>query len=325
MKTKTTNTHIKITASPLHFSTERDDATVNGVSLVTMRLGERLKAGVSYKNNWTLQTTSPIIVIFRSENMKADIPPSWLAMSERRLHAYLVHRNYPPEMVKKTVMQVVAIKAARRAERIKRSMQDNRWVYLLTPARDELGVVRTMKAQTKRQLDEEFGNAGTQAKLDALTIYDAVIAKTIEFLRKVQRACEHTPLQFADELRANNQMPTAGRGDHWTDYIKAKDRKAVLDAFAKVPDPARGKKKIPFERRISVTENAERRDKLWKTIQVEQEMTQQEHDMASNPFDLETLAKKLDDLQEATYRLETLPKTATVPATWHGLIGRKPE
>jgi hypothetical protein len=99
----------------------------------------------------------------------------------------------------------------------------------------------------------------------------------------------------------------------------------VLDAFAKVPDPARGKKKIPFERRISVTENSRLKEEMWERINLEQEMTQQEHDMATNPFDLETLAKKLDDLQEASFRLDSLPKTAPIPATWHGLIGRKPE
>lgn len=257
--------------------------------------------------------------------MKAVIPPSWLAMSETRLHAYLTHREYPPEIVNRYVKQARDIKAQRRAERIKKSTQDTRWRDLLQPARDELGVVRTMKAQTKRQLDDEFGNPQTQAKLDALTIYDAVIAKTIEFLRKVQRACEHTPLQFASELRAARQMPTSGRGDHWTDYIKAKDRKAVLDAFDKVPDPARGKKKTPFDRRISVAESGRLKEEMWKRIRLEQEMTQQEYDMTSNPFDLETLSKKLDDLQDAAYRLDSLPRTAPLPATWHGLIGHKPE
>lgn len=257
--------------------------------------------------------------------MTSIIKPSWLRMSEYRLHAYLTYREYPPEIVNQTVKKVREMKAARKADHIKRTVRDNLWRDLLTPARDELGVVRTMKAQAKRQLEAEFGNAHTQAKLDALTCYDAVIAKTIEFLRKVQRACEHTPLQFAAELRGSGQLAATVRGDHWTDYIKPKDRQQVMDAFSKVPDPARGKKKTPFERRISTLEHDRLKEVMWERIRKEQELTQQEQDMTADPFEVEQLSKKLDALQEAAYRLDSLPKTAPIPLSWQALVGRKPE
>lgn len=255
--------------------------------------------------------------------MQPTIKPSYLAMSDHRLHAYLTHRKFPPAIVNETVRRAAEIKAQRRAKRIKTSVHDNLWRDLLNPARDELGVVRTMKGQAKRQLDAEFGNPATEAKLNALTHYDTVIAKTIEFLRKVQTASQHTPLQFAEELKREGRMPTTGRGDHWTDYVKPKDRKAVLDLFEKAPDPARGKKKTPFERRISTQEHARLKEAMWSRLRNEQELAQQEYDMVSDPFELERLTALLDDMQEAAYRLDALPKTAPIPATWHGLLGRK--
>ena len=66
-------------------------------------------------------------------------------------------------------------------------------------------------------------------------------------------------------------------------------------------------------RSLSASEIAER-------LVAEQEAADQEYEMATNPVEKKRLKELLDKMQEAQYRLDLLPSTAPVPATWHGLL-----
>ena len=194
--------------------------------------------------------------------MTETIKPTWLAMSPARLWQHLHDKKYPTAMVMDIVAQAQRVKSERRKARIKQTVAQQLWHELLDAARIELGIVRTLKSQTKRRVIEEFGHASTQAKYDALCAYDAVITSVIERLRRAQRTGEATPSQFAKFLNDNGKGPIPNNGEHWSDFVKIKDRRDVERMFDNLPDPARGKRKTPFERRISPDEHVLKRAHL---------------------------------------------------------------
>lgn len=252
--------------------------------------------------------------------MQDDIKPMWLRMSETRLwNLLLVEKRYPPPIAADIVEAVRRIKAERRASRIKSTVTHNLWDYVLRAARAELGTVRTIKSQTRRILAGPNPPPEAQAKHDALDAYDAVIAVIIERLRKVQQEGSLTPIRFARTLRDAGKA-VAGDGTHWTDYVSQRDRVRIEDMFAAVPYPRRGKRKEPFERRISPQEHERLRAVLVGRLVKEQETARQDYEMTTDPDEKERLSKLLDDMEGAHYRLETLSRTAPVPATWHGLL-----
>lgn len=248
------------------------------------------------------------------------IKPSWLNMSENRLFNLLIEQAMPSPLIKDIVSRVRAIKAERKAQRTKHTVAHKLWADVLTPARTELATVRTMKAQVKRQLTENFNADEYRLKFDALAAYDTAIAAVIEKLRAVQQAGEYTPQQFAAALREAGKMPSDGAGTHWTDYVRQKDRLNVEHLFTQCAPPKRGKAKTPFERRISAQAHTRMRMALIKRLTTEQENAEQEYAITTDPDEKARLDALIKRMQEAQYRIDVLPNTAPVPATWEGLL-----
>jgi hypothetical protein len=246
------------------------------------------------------------------------LKPYWLTMSQARLHSHLRGLKYPEPIIRGALKALHEAKSAQRAKRIKQTVVYKLWDYLLSPARTELGVVRTMKSQLMSKAHDTADEA--PAKYKALSAYDDVLAETIATLRAVQKKDKLTPHQFAEQLRKRSQLVIPNRGEHWTDYVDATDKRRIEIMFENLPDPRRGKKKVPFERRISVEENDTKRVELAKRLVAEQDSAEQEYAMATNTVEKDRLKDLLDRMQEAQYRLDLLPSTAPVPATWHGLL-----
>jgi hypothetical protein len=248
------------------------------------------------------------------------LKPYWLTMHESRLLSHLRHLRYPDPHVRAIIAAYRDHKAARRAKRIKQTMVYQLWDHILQAARSELGVVRTMKSQLRR---DNFPTAGVEAKLRALEVYDAVIAETIAKLRKVQKADEMTPSQFVEHLRKEGKRPIPNNGTHWTDYVKASDRRKIEVMFDSLPHTGRGKRKVPFERRISSEESDKQRGKLVRTLVNEQEAAEREYAVSQNSFDREELEDRIAKMREAQYILDMLPSNIPLPATWHGLLSMR--
>lgn len=252
--------------------------------------------------------------------MDDDIRSSWLTMSHGKLHELLVKKGYPNPILNGILERVQTMKAQIKRERIKETVGTRLWQEVLEPARVELGVVRTMKAQAKRLIVQDFVPDEVQVRLDALNTYETVLVKIIERLVKVQKSGEHTPHQLARELRNAGKLPSGGDGGHWTHYVSTKDRVLVESLFSKMPDPARGKKKIPFEVRLSKAEHKRMKAALWDRIAEETQRTEQELNMATLDTERKDLEDKLFKLRKAAFILNGLQKTAVIPATWHGLL-----
>ena len=100
------------------------------------------------------------------------------------------------------------------------------------------------------------------------------------------------------------------------------ERTEVEDLFKKFPDPARGKKKVPFEYRISRQEHERHRKEMSKRLQEEAIKAEQEVALAFDDEEREKLSAHLSDIREAQFRLEILPATMPIPKKWKTLIGK---
>lgn len=257
--------------------------------------------------------------------MHDDLKPEWLKLSSARLFNHLMFKGYPPATIHAIQTQVAAIKAERRAQKIKRTVGDHLWHAVLTPARSELGNVKTMKSQARRELgleglaDDQRGQL--QTKLSALDMYDSIITKTIERLRKVQKVGEYTPQQFAKAMSEAGKLPAGVDGTHWTDYVSPKEREMAEKRMALVPDPKRGKRKVFFERNTTLAEHARQREALWERMETDLDSAHQEMNVTKDPEARAKLNERIMSIEHAKFILCELPRNVHLPSTWRGLIG----
>ena len=101
------------------------------------------------------------------------------------------------------------------------------------------------------------------------------------------------------------------------------DRRKIETLFDSLPHTGRGKRKVPFERRISSEESDKQRGKLVRTLVNEQAAAEREYALAKNSFAREELEDRIARMQEAQYILDMLPSNIPLPATWHGLLGMR--
>lgn len=268
--------------------------------------------------------------------MNTDIKPSWLRMSMNKLHALLRKREYPEPLIRDIIKTVVAERNTVRAKRIKNAVAYKLWDELLTPARTELGILRVMKYTLSKPVMDNPDIALSEQderKLSALQSYSDVVSETVNKLRKVQNAGEHTPHQFINFIRKEKGRVIPNRGEHWSDFVSASDKERIRGLFANMPDPVRGRRKVPFERKIAPVAYERAYSALVARINDETLRTEQELGMVEkvaleqrrNPFELEELEAHLRKLQEAQVLLDLHKKNTPLPATWHGLLGEEPD
>lgn len=235
-----------------------------------------------------------------------------LRMSERQIHNHLTAKRWPHKAIADAMERVRAIKQEARSRTAKQTVAHELWDTVITPAREELGIVRTMRGQARR--------AGKQPKEDALVAYANLLADLIERLRKLQQAGEYTPLQFVRHLRDELGRNIPNDGAHWTDWVSNRDRVRITEMFNQLPPVNRGKQKEPFLRRISRLEHTRLRRTLIERMETDEANAEQEYDMTTDPDERARLDKLLHDIHHAKFALENLPKTSPLPATWHGLL-----
>jgi hypothetical protein len=257
--------------------------------------------------------------------MQDTIKPQWLKLSAERLFNHLMFKGYPPAMIHSIQSHIANVKAAQRAQKIKRTVGDTLWYAVLRPARAERGNVKTMKAQTRRELNTE-GLSDEQrdalrTKLTALEVYDGVVTKTIERLHKAQKAGTHTPQQFAKALVDAGKLPVGVDGTHWTDYVSDKDRELAEKKYQLVADPKRGRRKELFARTTTLEEHAKQRDALWERMETDLAMAQQELDLLTDTDEMNKVQARIMQIEQAKFALCEIPRNAHLPNTWRGLIG----
>ena len=253
--------------------------------------------------------------------LEEDIKPSWLKLSENELAKQLTKQKLPPPIISSIISRVRYHKAARKAAKTKATVAYQLWDDVLKPARTELATVRVLKALTKRDMPDGVATATVQAKYDALCAYEDVLIKVIERLRKVQRKEFATPMQFAALLREENKFPMPeGKGSHWTDYVSETARKRVLSVWQAYPESSRGRKKVPFEYKISPDAHDRQRRYLAGQLSIALSQAEQEYEIAKDDASKQRISDHIDDINRASFKLDTKPRTAPLPKTWEGLL-----
>jgi hypothetical protein len=246
--------------------------------------------------------------------MDDDIKSWWLDASEARVRNSLVAQKLPPVIVAQTVARVLALKEQRRKERIKSTVTAKSWEALLESARTERQTLLVAKSQLKKvePLDQQ--------RWDVLCAYETVISAVIERLRKVQRSSEHTPKSFIAFLKEETGRVIPNDGAHWTDYVKASDKQRITLMFDSLPPRQRGKRKQPFERRISKAAHKAQRLALVERLNGEIDSAEREYLVTRDPEAQHLLNKRMDEMYRAQHLLDKIKPTMPLPATWHGLL-----
>ena len=249
--------------------------------------------------------------------MHDDIKPAWLAMSSARLERHLEAKQYPAAVIRDLVVQVKGIKEQNRRQRLKRTVAHQLWSDVLQAARNELGGVRTMKAQERARQGTDIPQ---NAKFTALMAYEDVLVDTIGKLSRLQKEAQFTPAQFVEHLHAQTGRLLPNEGSHWTDYVGEKSKAKVRELFNKTPDPARGKRKVPFERRISVQENTITRAYLNDQIKKAKEELDQLFAVTTDPDQIKELRAKEREIHRAIHALDKIKPTQPLPSRWTALL-----
>jgi hypothetical protein len=253
--------------------------------------------------------------------MEENLQPAWLAMSASRLERHLTEHKYPVPIMRDILQSVRLVKAQQRKAKIKATVTQQLWGDILSAARPELGGVRTMKAQVKGQ-DAAFGNAMTAVKYKALCAYEDVLIAVIAKLVKLQKAGEFAPGQFVAFIKEETGRIIPNDGEHWSDYVSEKDKSYVRGLFDAAPNPTRGKRKVPFERRISPDVHVIQRSFLVGQMKKAQDNLDSERSIATTPEAIAELDAREMDLQRAYLAMDKLKPTTPLPARWTGLINR---
>ena len=252
--------------------------------------------------------------------MEENLQPAWLVMSTPRLERHLTEHKYPVPVMRDILQAVKLAKARQRKLKIKTTVSHQLWDDILSAARIELGGVRTMKSQAKRQADAEFGNVGTMAKYRALCEYEDVLVEVIADLVKVQKKGTFAPGQFVAFVKEEKGWDIPNNGEHWTDYVDAAQKRYVRDLFEATPNPARGKRKVPFERRVSPDVHIIQRSFLVGQMKKAKDDIDMERRIATTPEAIAALDVREMDLQRAYLAMDNLKPTMPLPARWTGLL-----
>lgn len=247
--------------------------------------------------------------------MDTAIKPYWLTMPDHRLRTHLYDRlKFPPAVAASLIERVGAMREERRAKAIKQTLCAKAWDELLTAPRAELGNIRTMKSQLKRDGGEN------NPRWHALCAYEAVLAELIGRMKEHQRLDMVTPKQLTAQAREHGKLLPRGDGTHWVDHVPLRIKEKVEALFNALPPPQRGKTKVPFERTLPVKQYKEARIKLIKELNLAQELAEQEMDMARVPEEVERVTKLLDDITRAQFILDQHKRNTPLPPTWRGLL-----
>jgi len=245
--------------------------------------------------------------------MDETIKSWWLDISEPRLRNLLTEKKLPSVFVGQIVARVQEMKAERRKARIKATTVANSWDALLETARAERQTVYVRKTQAKKQVPTD------QRKWDALCAYETAITNVIEKLDKVRRSSEHTPKQFVAFLKEEMGRIIPNEGEHWTDFVKASDRQRITLMFDALPQPPRGKRKTPFERRMTKPQHKAQSFALAAELVNSIASAEREYEVTTDPEAQDKLNRQLDDMYRAQHLLDSNPP-AVLPRTWHGLV-----
>lgn len=231
---------------------------------------------------------------------------SYLKLTSSQLHMHLLKRKLHPSEMRQIKDDVAAMKENIRVARIARTHRKAEWAHLMKPLQYELNNAKVGRAYDLT--DDE--------RVEAFDAYIAVMEKLNNVLSGHKSNLEYTPIQLArkkNDSAKGSHIPN--NGEHWTDWVPARIKQPIHDAFMALPHKAKAKRKIPFQRTVTPSQHAQAKYRLWNATKKELETLERSNIFA---FD-EKKAAKIAQMQEALKIIDTLETNQHVPATWHTL------
>lgn len=240
------------------------------------------------------------------------------ALTHNELHNLLVQKGYRPAERDQIHAEVDTYKEAQRVDKIRKAKHDSLWRDLIEPLSNEMRSVYNSLRYTK----EAYPSRERKAALEA---YQQVLASLNRKLRSHWSAYLKTPRQMATDKKIPND------GAHWTDWVPAKVKNAVVEAFEGIPPRFKAKVKIPFERKIPRATNSKKKAAMLRVIKrgitnKEQEITML-HDLlrGESNAEKEHAEQELERLHTAQKRLLAMDDDMPVPHIWQELVVENPQ
>jgi hypothetical protein len=235
----------------------------------------------------------------------------YVKLTANDLHMRLLKRNLHPHVMQQIKDDVAALKEAKRTERITRKKYRALWSDFVKPLRYEIN-----SAKAGRRYDED-----NQDRVEVFDAYISVMETLLKRMEMYAASLEITPIMLAKERNATGKgSPITNNGAHWADWVPARIKIPIADAFAALPHKPKAKRKVPFEYKMTPKLFAEHKERLLKaTIK---ELHNLERKLLLNPDD-EDLQATLPQIKRAIRAIEDATSNEYLPYTWHGLIPKE--
>ena len=249
-----------------------------------------------------------------------SFPKTYMRHSIPKLRDMLSDRRLPEGMADTILAEVAAAKKERRKVTQKDGQHARLWRDLIAPAKAECRIVSRMRTMDVKNASPE--------RAAALEAYELLLNTLIGRMELDAANTTEMPRYVAVEKKLPN------KGEHWVDWMPPKKIALINAYFAAIPTTKGVKQKVPFERRIPMSQH----DILKKRLI---ERTTKEISLIERRIAVELADRKLTDthvfkhqeidamrlqvskMQEAMHHISLLSPNDFVPVTWHGV--KQPE
>lgn len=236
---------------------------------------------------------------------------SYLKLTANQLHMHLSKRKLHPAEMSKIKDEVAQMKESIRVMRIARTHRKAEWAYLMKPLQYELN---------NAKVGRNYNGDSCPQRIEAFDAYIAVMEKLNNVLMGHRSNLEYTPIQLArmkNDSAKGSHIPN--NGEHWTDWIPARIKQPIHDAFIEIPHKPKAKRKIPFLRTVTPAQHLNAKFRLYNATKKELESLERRSSVALC-YD-EKHEAKIVQIKEALKIIDALEENQHVPATWHTIVG----
>lgn len=239
----------------------------------------------------------------------------YVGMTDREIQAALAKRGVRGIEARMIRDQVAEYKAKMRAMSARKRMAQDLWRSLMTPLSNEQRTVRGMlRYESQRYPNPE--------RREALNAYAETLDKLRRRLRDYRYDGRMTPRELAEYMKKEKGKTIPNNGEHWTDWVPEKVKRALIDAFMAIPRAAKARVKDPFPRTMTKADNIKLRKTHLATAKRELLEAQQELSMIrelnrNEPSEAERDAQaRVKHVQNIVNWLICLEDNELVPRTW---------
>lgn len=214
--------------------------------------------------------------------------PSYMRMSAKALHKYLIKRKTPDVMREQIEEVCYRQREQRRKQRIKETIRAQAWGDLIEPLREEL---RTSKASHRYHLKNGDEPSGT-----AFAAYIMQMERLLKNLTRLQTKTDDRG--YASPLSLARQAKLPNDGEHWSDWLSDEKKQAIHALFDAVPYKHKAKRKQPYPRVLTLAHRIRKNDKALIKAQADEAAIVRELTVRNESKEKNTRLFYIEELEE---------------------------